>query len=201
MKLYSRQTGEVTHVVNFPAAKVAEYEGEVFISSWSRSENTVTIRKYDLTSNQSEIVFTFPHKSNNSSYCSVSANYIVALENDHNRIILYNRKSRSRVTTQVPGLKVLFNLMFQRDGTLLVTGHDNVEHKANMYRVREAEVPVLIWSCDQVPRASGIAADERGNIYVSGQNIKTIYMLSYDGETNSTVLFGSLCYFIYTYTN
>ena len=64
MKIYGRQCGEVTHVVSYPAARVTEYRGEVFLSSWRSGEETVTVYKYDMNSKRSEMLFSFPHKSN-----------------------------------------------------------------------------------------------------------------------------------------
>ena len=49
------------------------------------------------------------------------------------------------------------------------SGKNNSEldllHKYSI--VSEEEEPVLIWSCDQVPDACGVAVDEGGLIYVS----------------------------------
>ena len=51
--------------------------------------------------------------------------------------------------------------------------------------VSEEEEPVLIWSCDQVPQACGVAVDERGLIYVSRLKNKTLYVLSAEGKYNT----------------
>ena len=181
MNLYSRQSGEVTHVVSYPAANVTEYRGEVFISSWD--EETVKVYKYDMNRQRSEILFSFPQKSSEASFLSVSAQYIAVIDKDNYNIKLYNRISSSVSTKQLLGLKVVFNLLFLPDGCLLMTGHDNVKCMINKYSiVSEEEEPVLIWSCDQVPYAVGVTVDERGLIYVSGAENKTLYILSAEGK-------------------
>ena len=56
----------------------------------------------------------------------------------------------------------------------------------------EEDEPVLIWSCDQAPEACGVAVDERGLIYVSGAENKTLYILSAEGKYNTikiTIIF------------
>ena len=174
MKIYSRQSGEVTHVVSYPAAIVTEYRGEVFISSRRSSEEAVKVYKYDMNSKRSEMLFSFPQKSSDASYLSVSAQYIAVIDWDNENIKLYNRKSTSVSTKQLSGLKAIQNILFLPDGCLLVTGHDNVKNMINKYsRVSKEEEPVLIWSCAQVPDAMGVAVGERGLIYVSGQQNKT----------------------------
>ena len=83
MKIYSRQSGEVTHVVSYPAAIVTEYRGDVFILSWDEDEETVKVYKYDMNSKSSEMLFSFPQKSNLASFLSVSAQYIAAIDKDN----------------------------------------------------------------------------------------------------------------------
>ena len=186
MKIYSRQSGEVTHVVSYPAARVTEYRGEVFLSSWRRSEDTVKVYKHDMNSKSSEMLFSFPQKSDLASYLSVSAQYIAVIDKDNYNMKLYNRKSASVSTKQLSGLKQVNNILFLPDGCLMVTGHDNVKCMINKYNiVSEEEEPALIWSCDQVPDACGVAVDERGLIYVSGIHNKTIYILSAEGKYNT----------------
>ena len=181
MKIYSRQSGEVTHVVSYPAAKVTEYRGEVFISS--RDGEAVKVYKYDMNSKSSEMLFSFPQKSNLASYLSVSAQYIAAIDRANNNIKLYNRRSASVSTKQLSGLKQMNNILFLPDGCLLLTGWDNVKHMTNKYSIAsEVEEPVLIWSCDQVPGACGVAVDERGLIYVSRMKNKTLCILSAEGN-------------------
>ena len=186
MKIYSRQSGEVTHVVSYPAARVTEYRGEVFLSSWRRSEDTVKVYKHDMNSKSSEMLFSFPQKSNKASHLSVSAQYIAVIDKDNYNIKLYNRRLTSVSTKQLSGLNVIGNLLFLPDGCLLVTGHDNSGDGSGMIDkysiVSEEEEPVLIWSCDQVPGACGVTVDERGLIYVSRIRNKTLYILSADGK-------------------
>ena len=43
MKIYSRQSGEITHVVSCLVAVVTEYRGEVFFSSWHTIEEIVEV--------------------------------------------------------------------------------------------------------------------------------------------------------------
>ena len=64
--------------------------------------------------------------------------------------------------------------------------------------VSEEEEPVLIWSCDQVPGAYGVAVDERGLIYVSRIKNKTLYILSAEGKYNTIKNYNNyLCCFDY----
>ena len=66
--------------------------------------------------------------------------------------------------------------------------------------VSEEEEPVLIWSCDQVPEACGVAVDERGLIYVSGGENKTLYIFSTEGKYNTvkiTIILYSVLIVIY----
>jgi hypothetical protein len=184
VKIFSRQSGEVTPLVSYPAAEVTEYKGQVFISSWSSSEETITVYNYDMTSKHSEVIFSFPQKSNFASYLSVSAQYIAVLDQDNENIKLYNRRSAAVSTKHLPGLKELHKLLFLPEETLVVIGHDKVKYMINKYRVRKEEEPVLIWSCDQVPEAVGVAVDKRGLIYVSRQSNKTIYILSAEGKSS-----------------
>ena len=185
VKIYSRWSGEVTHVVSYPYAKVTEYRGEVFISSQD-DEKTVKVYKYDMNSKSSEMLFSFPQKSDLASYLSVSAKYIAVIDRDNNNIKLYNRKSTSVSTKQLSVLKVILNLLFLPDGCLLMTGHDNVKCMLNKYSiVSEEEEPALIWSCDQVLDACGVAVNERGLIYVSGVKNKTLFILSAEGKYNT----------------
>ena len=138
MKIYSRQSGEVTHVVSYPAADVTEYRGEVFISSWRSSEETVKVYKYDMNSKRSEMLFLFPQKSDYASHLSVSAQYIAVIDKDNYNIKKYNKMSASVSTKQLSGLKVILNLLFLPDGCPLVTGRDNVKGMINKYsRVSE----------------------------------------------------------------
>ena len=82
------------------------------------------------------------------------------------------------------------NLLFLPDGCLLVTGSNHNEKGCiNKYtKVSEDEEPVLIWSCDQVPNACGVAVDERALIYVSGLSNKTLYILSAEGKYNTITI-------------
>ena len=186
IKIYSRQSGEVAHVVSYPAARVTEYKGEVFLSSWHSSEKTVTVYKYDMNSKRSEMLFSFPQKSNLAYFLSVSAQYIAVIGKDNQNVKLHNRISSSVSTMQLPGLKVINNILFLPDGCLLLTGWDGVMFIINEYSiVSEEDEPVLIWSCDQVPYAVGLAVDERGLIYVGGAKNKTFYILSAEGKYNT----------------
>ena len=183
MKIYSRQSGEVTHVVSYPNAKVTEYRGEVFISSRTPSKEAVKVYKYDMNSKSSEMIFSFPEKSDYASYLSVSAQYIAVIDRDNESIKLYNRRSDSVSTKQLSGLEQIDHILFLPDGCLLVTGWDYLKNTLNKYSiVSEEDEPVLIWSCDQAPEACGVAVDERGLIYVSGQRNKTLYILSAEGK-------------------
>ena len=122
MKIYSRQSGEVTHVESYPCTVVTEYRGEVFISSRRSSEETVKVYKYDMNSKRSEMLFSFPQKSNLAYFLSVSAQYIAVIGKDNQNIKLYNRISSSVSTKQLSGLKVINNILFIADGCLLLTG-------------------------------------------------------------------------------
>ena len=53
----------------------------------------------------------------------------------------------------------------------------------------EEEEPVLIWSCDLLPGATGVSVDERrGLIYVGGFSNKTIYIINTKGECKHSML-------------
>ena len=152
-----------------------------------------------MNSKRSEMLFSFPQKSDYASYLSVSAQYIAVIDKDNENIKLYNRMVASVSNKQLPCLKVIQNILFLPDGCLLVTGHDNVKCMINKYsRVSEEDEPVLIWSCDQVPGTGGVAVDERGLIYVSGVENKTLYILSAEGKYN-TVKFTIIIYSVFYY--
>ena len=172
----------------------------MFLSSWRSSEETVTVYKYDMNSKSSEMLSSFPQKSDYASYLSVSAQYIAVIDKDNENIKLYNRMVASVSNKQLPCLKVIQNILFLPDGCLLVTGHDNVKCMINKYSiVSEEDEPVLIWSCDQVPQAGGVAVDERGLIYVSRVKNKTLYILSAEGKYNTlkiTIIFYYLSFMI-----
>ena len=188
MKIFSKRTGKVTHEMNYPGAAVTEYSGDVFISLWFQSEKTVKVYMYNMNNKRQKMLFSFSQKEPSYLYLSASAQYVALIGKDNNNIKLCNRRSVSDHTKQasdlkVEGLKMIGNLLFLPDGCLLVTGHDNVKDMINKYSiVSEEEEPVLIWSCDQVPGACGIAVDGRGLIYVSGQKNKTLYILSAEGK-------------------
>ena len=182
MKMYRRQSGEITHVVSCLVAVVTEYRGEVFFSSWHTTEEIVEVYSYSINNNSSKMLFSFPQKAEAPSYLSVSAQYIAATVMDNNSIKLYHRLSASVTTRQLSGLKVIYNILFLLDGCLLVTGHDYVKHTINKYSiVSEEEEPVLNWSCDRVPLVCGVAVDDRGLIYLSGLRNKKIYILNNEG--------------------
>ena len=185
--MYSRQSGEITHVVSCVAAVVTEYRGEAFFSSMPRTEEIVKVYKYDINTKMSEMLFSYQQKSDLPSLFSVSAQYIAVTDKDNNRLNLYNRRSEVVTNKKLSGLKMIYNLLFMPDGCFLVTGWDNGKYTINKYsRASEEEEPVLIWSCDQVPDAVGVAVDERGLIYVSGLENKTIYILSAEGMCDVT---------------
>ena len=150
--------------------------------------------KYGMNSKSIEMLFSFPQKSDYASFLSVSAQYIAVIDKDNNNIKLYNRSLASVSTMQLSGLKRIGNLLFLPGGCLLVTGHDNVKDMIKKYSmVSEEEEPVLIWSCDQVPYAVGLTVDERGLIYVSGGENKTINILSAEGKYNTMKITIIIC--------
>ena len=65
----------------------------------------------------------------------MSAQYIAVIGKDNQNIKLYNRISSSVSTMQLPGLKVINNILFLADGCLPVTGHDNVKDMINKYSI------------------------------------------------------------------
>ena len=164
------------------AASATEHRGEVFISSRSSSEESMNVHSYHLRSQRRELLFSFPQKLRKSSYVSASSEYIAATGRDRNDIKLYDRKSKVVSPLQPVGLKVVFSLHFSPDGGLLVTGHDNVKDMIIKYRVSDDGGLDLVWSCDQVAGACGVATDKMGLIYVCGQKNKTIYVLSAEGK-------------------
>mgnify|MGYP001803531634 CR=1 FL=1 len=132
----------------------------------------------------------------------MSEKFIASLDSDNNTLKLYNRRTEvpetstgllaslfSRRQQQLENVtlkefKQLINLCFLPDGTLLVTGTDGSKQKLNKYRLGENPEKdiTLIWSCDEVPQANGIAVSEDGLIFVSRGKNKTIYVVSCDGK-------------------
>ena len=189
MKIYSRDSGEVRHVTYHVRARVVEYKGEVFISHHDDNETVIKVIKYDTAKKTSEFLFSFPMKSINSYFLSVSDHFIASLDTDNNTIKLYNRQTGNRsgsdtlTTLTLPEYHAITNFTLRTDHTLLVTGWEKDKtKKLNKYRVNGDRLH-LIWSCRDVPDVpAGIAVDDRGRIYVSGCKTKTIYVLSDEGE-------------------
>ena len=202
MEIYSRDSGEVRHVTDHVRALVVEHKGEVFISHHDDNATVIKVNKYNITKKIITPIYSFPMKSSFPSYPSVSEKFIAMLDRDNNTLKLHNRRTEAPETSTglLAGLfsrrqqqlenitlkefKRLLNLCFLPDGTLLVTGIDESKRKLNKYRLGEDPEKdiTLIWTCDEVPQASGIAVSEDGLIFVSGVKNKTIYVVSSDGK-------------------
>lgn len=166
--------------------------------------------KYNIETVSTEPLYSFPMKFTRAPYLSVSDRFIVSLDKDTETIKLYNKETGNSnnsggaalnphtlnkflyrkpqqsplKTILLPQSSDIYNLCFSPDGDLLVTGLDTGKKMLNKYRL--AEDPQkdiqLIWSCDQVPGAVGVAAADSGLIFVSGGWNATIYVGSPEGK-------------------
>ena len=202
MEIYSRDSGEVRHVTNHLRARVVEYKGEVFISHHDHNKTVIKVMKYNIINKTITPIYSFPMKSSFASYLSVSEKFIASLDRDNDTLKLHNRRTEALETSTgiLAGLfsrrqqqlenvtlkefKQLINLCFLPDGTLLVTGIDESKRKLNKYRLGENPEKdiTLIWTCDEVSQAGGIAVSKDGIILVSGAKNKTIYVVSSNGK-------------------
>ena len=189
IKFYSRNSGEVRHVTDHVRAKVVvEYMGEVFMSL-HHNKTVLKVIKYDTVTKTIEFLFSFPMKSTAVSFLSVTDHFIVTTDKDNQTIKLYDRRAGYRAgantltTLTLPEYHIITNLKLLTDDTLFVIGWDTANtHKLNKYRFIRDRLH-LIWSCRDVPdKPAGIAVDDRGRIFVSGCETKTIYVLSDEGE-------------------
>ena len=116
--------GDVINVTDGGAPEVAEYDGEIFIST--QKDEILRILKYKPSESgaaeEHEELFRFPAKCNLASQLSVSAKYIAATDDDNNTIQLCNRATKTVTMKALPGLTDPHNLHFLPDGGLLVTG-------------------------------------------------------------------------------
>ena len=188
IEIYSRDSGEVRHVTDYVEAQVVEYKGEVFISH-CHHKTVIKVIKYDTVKKTSEFLFSFPMKSTLESFFSVSDHFIASIDKDNQTIKLYDRQAGNRAGSNTlttltfpeyvrPTIK---NIRLLTDDTLLVIRWDTAS-KLNKYRFNRDRLH-LIWSCRDFPDVpDDIAVDDRGRIYVSDCNTKSIYVLSDEGE-------------------
>ena len=182
VKRMSSAGGDVINVTNGGAPEVAEYDGEIFIST--EVDGIIHILKYKPSESgaaeEHEELFRFPAKSNQASFFSVSAKYMAATDRDNNTIQLYNRTTKSVTSRALPGLTKPYNLHLLPDGSLLVSGAGG---KLIKYRIPEEENKQLeiVWACEGLDFPFGVSSDENGMIYVGGAENKTIYIINEKG--------------------
>lgn len=203
MKVYNRGTSRIIDTAKYVSAKLVEFKDEIFISHHDDNQSAIHVVGINIEAKTSVALYSFPMKTNKASFLSVSDLYIASLDRDTHSIKLYDRKMReaeataaptsafrkffskrqqhSRLQTiTLPEFENLFNLCFLPDGDLLVTGYGNDKYLLNKYRL--GGDPRLIWTCDQLPDACGIAVSASGLIFASKIRGKTIYVVSPEGK-------------------
>ena len=174
--------GDVINVTDGGAPEVAEYDGEIFIST--QKDEILRILKYKPSESgaaeEHEELFRFPTESTLASFLSVSAKCIAALDSDNKTIQLYNRATKSVTSRALSGHTNPYNLHFLPDGSLLVTVDGT---KLVKYRIPEEEETLLeiVWTCEGLDSPIGVSSDEKGLIYAAGVKNKTIYIINDKG--------------------
>ena len=206
--MYDKKSGEVKDLLSRTAVIVMEHNREVFICF--KETAMAKVAKYSMADNTiTQILFTFPMKSNCAAYMTVSDRYIAVNDRDNrNCLKIYRRqqeslqpkklestffrsvlnsltKSTTSVVTSIklPQFAVIFNIHFLPDGSLLATGSGAVKHRLCKYLMPEdpAHEPILVWSNDDLYLPFGLELTPSGLIICSSAMRKTIYILNNQG--------------------
>ncbi|KAF6033917.1 hypothetical protein EB796_007777 [Bugula neritina] len=102
---------------------------------------------------------------------AVSDRYVVVNPPDTKELIIYDFITKQTETIH-PDVYP-FGLHFLPDGHMLGVG----EGKLTKYKVENGKL-IKVWTCDGVTDRYSVCADSNGLIYVSGQNLKSLYIIS-----------------------
>lgn len=190
-KIFHKVSHQMLTVSDHVNPSVIEHNNEVFVTHHDNKRTVVKVLKLDLQKKRSDLLYSFQMKLNRLCPLSVSDEFIASVDKDTVTIQLYDRQAgkagqpRALITLLLPQIEVITNLKFLTDKTLLVSGWDG-EQKGllNRYRVSGKNLE-LVWSSRHVPAfPCGLAVDEKGMIYVSGAETRTIFVLNDEGKKN-----------------
>ncbi|XP_067941718.1 uncharacterized protein [Watersipora subatra] len=161
-------------VINLLVTSVRVYNNIVYILHDNGNERTV----YQCLSEVSkrEKLFSFNYLGKAASEAAVGKDYIVAINPDEGKLVLYNFTTKLTMIL-TPSIRP-FDLHFLPDGDLLTLSVSS----NNLIRCRiEDDQLTTIWTCEGLDEACTVTSDIDGFIYVSSR-IKTIYIISPEGD-------------------
>jgi len=126
----------------------------------------------DITKGQQLIHY--DRTSDGAAVMAVSERYVVASHPDTKQLIIYDFTTKQTETIH-PDVYPR-GLHFLPDGHLL--GVD--EYKLIKYKLENGKL-TKVWTCEDLADGYSVCTDSDGLIYVSGQNLKSIYIISSSG--------------------
>ncbi|KAF6025938.1 hypothetical protein EB796_015750 [Bugula neritina] len=123
---------------------------------------------------QKEMLLQFDRTDDVVVVMAVSDRYVVVNPHATKQLIIYDFITKQTETIH-PDVYLL-GLHFLPDGHLLGAGGG----KLIKYKVENGKL-TTVWTCDDVTDAYSVCADSVGLIYVSGMNLKLLYILSPSG--------------------
>jgi len=130
----------------------------------------------DITKRQllQQQLFQFGRISGSAAVMAVSDRYVVVTHPDYEQLIIYDFITKQTETIH-PNVYLL-GLHFLPDGHLLGASRD----KLIKYKVENGKL-TTVWTCDDVTGGYSVCADSDSLIYVSGLNLKSLYIISHSG--------------------
>jgi len=119
-------------------------------------------------------LFQFDRTGDIAAVIAVSDRYVVVKNPDIKQLIIYDFITKQTETIH-PDVYP-FGLHFLPDGHLLGAGGG----KLIKYKVENGKL-TTVWTCDDVTEGYSVCADSNGLIYVSGRNLKLLYIISPSG--------------------
>ncbi|KAF6033440.1 hypothetical protein EB796_008252 [Bugula neritina] len=168
---YSTSVKKVTGVIETPQnVFILHREGDI-----SKVEMCLA---GDITKRQQ--LFQFDRTSNTGAVMAVSDRYVAVNHPDTRQLIIYDfiTKQTETIHPDVP----LLGLHFLPDGHLLGVGGG----KLMKYKVENGKL-TTVWTCDGVTDGYSVCTDANGLIYVSGQSLKSLYIISLSGVLLKTL--------------
>jgi len=126
----------------------------------------------DITKRQQ--LFQFNRKGRGVAVMAVSDRHVVVKNPDTKQLIIYDFITQQRETIR-PDVYP-FGLHFLPDSHLLGAGGD----KLIKYKVENGEL-TTVWTCDDVTEGYSVCADSDGLIYVSGETLQSLHIISPSG--------------------
>lgn len=171
------------YVGSYQGVEVAAHNGEIFVSTRNQ-DKTGDVFKHSYNALHSVKLFSYIKNTDHVVYnMSVSDEYIACIDHDNSTIILYNRAKQTKKSMNLHQSFSLRSVCFTRDKSLLVTyfHRDDRITKLTKYNICEQDELSLLWTCEDVPGADGVAVDHDGLIFVSDTGDSNIHVLSDKG--------------------